>query len=116
MKPKNTKGKVETQKIASITVLFLMAMLIILIGGGFAILSILRDIRFSVMGSTISGAVFGSVILFLGVRYLISVQKLKKEVYKQTSRFSWENFKSDKTRKTGNSKTEPLLTKYWMKG
>lgn len=116
MKKQRTKPAVETKKIASITILSIMAMLIILFGVTFSAYSLLFNISFSVMNSSIHGAVFGVVITFLGVRYFLSVLKLKKEVYKSSSQFSWNNFKSDKTNKTGNPKNEPILTKYWMRG
>ena len=38
-------------------------------------------------------AAFGAVVAFLGIRYLLSVRKLKGDVYKTTSQFSWSNFK-----------------------
>jgi len=41
------------------------------------------------------GVVFGMVILFLGIRYFLSLSKLKDEVYK-SSGFSWSNFKREK--------------------
>jgi hypothetical protein len=45
------------------------------------------------MQSSIPGAVFGMVIAFLGVRYFLAVGRLRKEVFRATSRFSWHNFK-----------------------
>jgi hypothetical protein len=51
------------------------------------------------MNNQIHGAVFGIVIIFLGARYFLSVQKLKGEVYKSISRFSWGNFRVAKATK-----------------
>jgi hypothetical protein len=116
MKSNTATGKVEPSKVASITVLSIMAILIILLGGLLTAISLIRNISFSVLNSNIHGSVFGIVIVFLGIRYVLSVRKLKKEVYKSTSNFSWDNFKSDKTKKPVKFKNEPILTKYWMKG
>jgi len=100
MKNQEYKPEVDSTKIASITMLFITAIAIILLGAAFSVYSIVNNISFTVMSSQIHGMVFGAVIVFLGVRYLLSVQRLKAEVYKGTSRFSWSNFKTEKVRKT----------------
>jgi hypothetical protein len=89
---------VDSSKTAPIALLFVQAGLILLAGAAFSVYSALEDVAFTVLGSTIPGYVFGILVMFLGVRYLLSVRKLRTEVYKGTSRFSWENFKSDKAR------------------
>ncbi len=96
MKNQEYTPHVESTKIASIAVLFITSVLIIILGAAFSIYSILNNISFPVMGSQIHGMVFGVVIVFLGVRYLLSVLRLKAEVYKGTSRFSWSNFTTKK--------------------
>ena len=73
--------------------LFIAALLITITGTVMAVISVLKDISFPVMGTDVSGAVWGTVIAFLGIRYLFSVQKLKAEVYKSTAQFSFQNFK-----------------------
>lgn len=83
-------------KFLSIIALKITAAAISLVGATFAVVSIINNIHFYVFGSSIHGAIFGAVILFLGIRYFLSVNKLKKEVYKETSVFSWENFKKVK--------------------
>lgn len=100
MKKQAIKPTVESTKAASITALFITALLIIFLGAALSVYSVLNNISFPVMNSRIHGAVWGAVIIFLGVRYLLAVQKLKAEVYKSTSKFSWSNFKTEKTRKT----------------
>lgn len=100
MKNQEYKPPVESTKIASITILFITSVAIILLGAAFSVYSIVNNVSFSVMSSQIHGMVFGMVIVFLGVRYLLSVQRLKAEVYKGTSRFSWSNFKTEKTHKS----------------
>lgn len=96
MKNQMTKPTVDTSKVASITALFAGSLFIIGSGAALFIYSFLSNIYFSVLSSQIHGAVFGVVVMFLGVRYFLSVLKLKAEVYKTTSRFSWSNFKTTK--------------------
>ena len=93
MKNQEYTPEVDSTKIASIIILFVTSIGIILLGAAFSVYSIVNNVSFSVMSSQIHGMVFGAVIVFLGVRYLLSVQRLKAEVYKGTSRFSWSNFK-----------------------
>ena len=87
---------VNKSKAVSIMVLRLFAIAIILAGASFSVYSVINGIRFMVLNNSVPGVVFGLIVLFLGIRYLLSVQKLKAEVYKSTSSFSWSNFKSNK--------------------
>jgi hypothetical protein len=96
MKNQESKPTIEGSKVASIAALLICSLLIIVFGAAFSVYSLVNNISFSVLQSQIHGAVFGAVIVFLGVRYFLSVQKLKAEVYKTTSRFSWSNFKTTK--------------------
>ncbi len=96
MKNKKTSPKIEKKKIVSITALFIMSAFISLSGIGFAIYSYITKTKLTVLTSQIHGAVFGAVIAFLGIRYFLSVLKLRKEVYKSSSKFSWSNFKKEK--------------------
>ena len=89
----------DAVKVTAITALFATSILIMLLGAAFAVYSYLYDVYFSVMNNQIHGAVFGAVMLFLGARYFLSVQKLKSEVYKSISRFSWGNFRAAKAAK-----------------
>lgn len=84
---------VERKKIAAITALTVISIAIIVLGTAICVSSLVHNIAFSVLNTNIHGAVFGLVIVFLGVRYFMSVQTLKKEVYKTASKFSWSNFK-----------------------
>lgn len=92
MKNKARMPKVGKEKELVIWALYAVSILIILAGTYFSILSVVKDISIPVLSSSIHGAVFGVVVVFLGVRYLLSVSKLKTEVYKPTSRFTWKNF------------------------
>jgi hypothetical protein len=116
MKNQRVQPKVEGIKVASISALYTVSMLIIVIGLTFGGFSIIKNISFFVLGSTIHGAIFGIIIVFLGIRYFNSVRKLKNEVYKSSSRFSWSNFTAKQKKVSKFNKTEPILTKYWMRG
>jgi hypothetical protein len=96
MQSKTSALPVEPKKKIVIAVLFVFASMICVSGAVFSVYSGLNNISFQVMNTQISGIVFGAVILFLGVRYIMSLIKLKNEVYKPTSRFSWDNFKKTK--------------------
>lgn len=96
MKRQNVVTTTDKKKIVAITFLFVMSVIIIFIGALLGISSIVNNVSFKVLNSNIHGAVFGAVIMFLGVRYFLSVQRLKTEVYKNSSKFSWSNFKKAK--------------------
>jgi len=91
--PPAAKGKV-----AMIIILYVMSVLIILLGAGFSAYSAINGVQMQVMTSTIPGFIFGMVILFLGIRYFMSLSKLRDEVMK-SSGFSWENFRKEKKAK-----------------
>ena len=86
----------EKGKTALIAILYALSVLIMLLGAGFGIYSMITGAQLKVMSSTIPGFVFGMVILFLGVRYFMSLSKLREEVMK-SSGFSWSNFRKEKT-------------------
>lgn len=89
---------IDRSKTTPITALFITAILIILVGAALIVFSVINNITFPVLNSQVHGSVWGVVMMFLGVRYLFSVQRLKTEIYQSTSRFSWNNFKSEKAR------------------
>jgi len=91
--PPAAKGKV-----AMIIILYVMSVLIMLLGAGFSAYSAINGVQMQVMTSTIPGFIFGMVILFLGIRYFMSLSKLRDEVMK-SSGFSWENFRKEKKAK-----------------
>ena len=91
--PPAAKGKV-----AMIIILYVMSVLIMLLGAGFCAYSAINGVQMQVMTSTIPGFVFGMVILFLGIRYFMSLSKLRDEVMK-SSGFSWSNFRKEKRSK-----------------
>ena len=93
VKPAMAKGKV-----VMIVILYVMSVLIMLLGAGFCAYSAINGVHMQVMSSTIPGFIFGMVILFLGVRYFMSLSKLRDEVMK-SSGFSWSNFRKEKRSK-----------------
>ena len=100
MKNQASSPYVGKEKVIPIITLYIVSTAIILIGTAFSVYSLLYGITIPVLSNQIPGAVFGAVVIFLGIRYLISVNKLKAEVYKQTSSFSWSNFKKEKKAKS----------------
>ena len=65
----------------------------------FTIFSLVNHISFKILNSSVPGALFGLLVLYLGIRYYFSVIKLKEEVFKASSKFSWSNFKGKKSKK-----------------
>lgn len=96
MNHQTVKPSVDRTKVLSIAGLFAGSVSIILAGGAFAVYSAVNGIIIPVMDFQIHGSVWGLIILFLGVRYLFSVRKLKAEVFRSSSKFSWSNFRSEK--------------------
>ena len=96
MKEKSYPSAVEREKVISILALYAVSTLIILTGAIFSVISLVNDISLPVLSSQVPGVVFGIVVLFLGIRYFISVKRLKAEVYKSTANFSWSNFRKKK--------------------
>lgn len=97
MKNQANMPTVERKKVVLIIMLLVTSIAIIFLGAFFSVISVINNISFTVLNSQIHGVIFGLIVLFLGVRYLLSVRKLKAEVYKTTSKFSWNNFKKKKT-------------------
>ena len=93
---KQNQSAVLKQKAISITLLLISALIIIFLGMFFSAFSFINNISFRVLNSQIPGVIFGLLVMYLGIRYYLSVNKLKDEVYKSTSEFSWNNFKKVK--------------------
>lgn len=92
MKSQATGGVVKEKRIL-IGVLYAVAFAIAAMGIAFTAYSLLNQVELTVLQQKVPGAAFGAVVAFLGIRYLLSVRKLKGDVYKTTSQFSWSNFK-----------------------
>ncbi len=74
-----------------ILALYIGAATIILTGIALAAVSFLSGMYFSVLGSPVHGAVFGTVVAFLGMRYWLSVRRLAGQVESDGSSFSLKN-------------------------
>lgn len=101
MKGKNISNETKTQEVdvtkkIIMNLLLAVSIFIMTSGIGFGIYSIVHHIEFLVLKANVPGSIFGLVVAYLGLRYFLSVIKLKKEVYKPTSSFSWKNFKKEK--------------------
>lgn len=91
-------GHEKTQEVAGnkklvILLLTIFSIVIILMGSFFCVYSVLDNIQFTVLNNPVHGVVFGLLVVYLGFRYFFAVRKLKVEVYKPTSSFSFGNFK-----------------------
>jgi hypothetical protein len=93
VKKANKQQAYDKAKVISICSLYVMSALIILAGAVFSVISWMEDIQFTVLSSQVHGSIFGIVTAFLGVRYFLSVNRLKAELYKSTAKFSWNNFR-----------------------
>jgi hypothetical protein len=84
---------IDRKKVVIIGMLFMTSAAIILLGLAFCVVSTINQWEFMVLQAKVPGVVFGVVIAFLGLRYFLAVQKLKTEVYKSDTHFSWGNFR-----------------------
>lgn len=65
---------------AAVLGLSVLAGLITIAGAVLVVCSLIYDAHFQVLTSSVHGAVFGLVILFLGVRYCFAVRKLRTKI------------------------------------
>lgn len=77
--------------------LFFIAVMIIISGIFFSIYAYVNQASFRIMGSDFPGFIFGLIAVFLGVRYSISLFRLKKKIESTDAKFSWNNFKKTKS-------------------
>ncbi|HEX2927607.1 MAG TPA: hypothetical protein VHP38_15340 [Ruminiclostridium sp.] len=90
-------SSVKTSKKVSIIALSVLSAGIFVSGIFFIFYSWIHDTTFKVLNTNVPGIIFGLVVAYLGFRYLLSVSKLKKELYKESAVFSWRNFRKQKT-------------------
>ena len=95
MKNQN-QSTILKQKALSLTVLFGSALFIIFLGMFFCAFSFMNNISFKVLNAQIPGVIFGLLVMYLGIRYYLSVDRLKVEIYKNASGFSFSNLKKQK--------------------
>lgn len=87
-------------KYAVIAALFTGSTLITVSGAFFAVYSIINNISLKVLNSSVPGFVLGALVAYFGIRYLVLVNKLSKEILKDSAYFSWSNFKRAKPAKS----------------
>ena len=104
MKSQSTVTTTDKRKIIIVNFLYATTMIIIFLGLFFSIFSLKNNISFKVLNSSIPGVVFGFLVLYLGIRYYLSVTKLKEELIKTSSKFVWSNFKGGKFKKIFHKK------------
>lgn len=90
--------KNDKQKALILLLLYLGSIAIMFLGLFFSIFSFVNHISFKILSSSVPGVVFGVLVLYLGIRYYLSVEKFKGEFLKSTSKFSWSNFKRKKNK------------------
>ncbi|BCZ49340.1 hypothetical protein psyc5s11_54070 [Clostridium gelidum] len=99
MKSQNTVIVNNRSKVISVNFLYATTMIVIFLGIFFSIFSLVNHVNFKVLNSYVPGEVFGFLVLYLGIRYYLSVTKLKEELLKTSSKFEWSNFKGKKLKK-----------------
>ena len=104
MKSQSTVAVTDKRKIIIVNILYAATIIIIFLGIFFSIFSLVNHINFKVLNSSIPGVVFGFMVLYLGIRYYFSVDKLKGELFNASSKFSWSNFKGKKFKKLFSKK------------
>lgn len=87
-----SKNQSKSKKV-SLIILTATAMFLICSGTFFSVYSFIYSISFKVLNTNVSGVIFGLLVIYLGIRYLLSLKKLKAELYKTNEKFSWDNFK-----------------------
>ena len=92
MKGQGTDEAAGRGKAVAIGLLFAMSATITLLGIAFSAVSAWNRWNFVVFQAEIPGVAFGAVVAFLGMRYTLAVQKLKRAVYQSDTRFSFGNF------------------------
>lgn len=99
MKKSNFTASQNKNKIVSISLLYLISIAIIFLGIFFSVFSFINHINhinFKILNSYIPGFIFGFLVLYLGIRYYLSLTKLKEELFRTSSNFSLSNFRKKK--------------------
>ena len=93
MKRKTVQTATDRRKVVTIGALYALSVVIMFSGIFFSILSMMEGISFTVLNAQMPGVVFGLLVTYLGLKNFLSVEKLKEEVYKDSSQFCWNNFR-----------------------
>jgi hypothetical protein len=86
----------EKHKVIIISILYVITVIIMSLGIYFSIFSWINNISFQVLNASVSGMIIGMLVFYLGLRYFFLVKRLRSELFKNSSKFSWGNFKKEK--------------------
>lgn len=87
-------------KMATVAALFTATVVITASGVWFCVYSVMNNISFNILNNNVPGFVFGLLVTYFGVRNFLLVNKLSKEILKDSAYFSWSNFRRAKTVKS----------------
>lgn len=83
---------IPSGKRLAVLALYLLAGTITATGAYFSFITAVNGVSFPVLSSQVPGFVFGLIIVYLGLRYLLAVHNLQKQVYQSSVTFAWRNF------------------------
>jgi hypothetical protein len=89
--------QMNSGKKAAVAALFAVSSLIVLAGLAFGVYAWVYHVSYSIFSTDVPGVVFAAVVVFLGVRYFLSVIKMNKTLKGTKAAFSWNNFKPAKS-------------------
>ena len=92
-------GRDKRGKQVTVAVLLTSAAAIVGSGIWFAVYSIINDVSFQVANTKVPGVALALLVIYFGLRSFLSVRKLSQEILKDSSYFSWNNFKRNKPAK-----------------
>lgn len=93
-------GSADSQKKLIVIGLYLFAGAIAFSGAFFCIYSYLNSVSFRVLNVSVPGLVFGVAVIYFGIRGILSVNTLRPQLFRDDARFSWNNFRRQKTAKS----------------
>lgn len=87
-------------KYAIVAAMFTGTILITASGLWYAVYSIINNVNLKILNTSIPGFVLAALVAYFGIRYFLLVNKLSKEILKDSAYFSWSNFKKAKPAKS----------------
>ena len=94
----------DKQKRTILFGLYFFAAAIALSGALFCVYSSLNGTNFQVLNVKTPGMVFGLIVVYFGIRSIVSVHTLKSQLFREDAKFSWGNFKRPKSSKSRKSR------------
>jgi hypothetical protein len=88
----------DNGKRIALAALFSVSALIVALGLAFGVYSWVYHVNYAIMSLQVPGYVFAAVIVFLGVRYFLSVIKMRRRLMETSSGFKWGNFRPEKSK------------------